>query len=113
MNIVYYLFVKGRLSLALGDEKEELMLEGESSLPHKSATVGEYVPPYVSYGSSNCNSEISDIPVYFSTYCIDISHIATHSHVVKMVMLHSNLDHDVLAYEWKRFAPNYTMWNIS
>ncbi|XP_032677017.1 cilia- and flagella-associated protein 65-like [Odontomachus brunneus] len=94
---------EGKLSLILGDEKEELTLEGESFLPHKSATVGEYVPPYVSYSSSNYSSGISDIPIYFSTYCIDISYIATHSHVVKMVMLHSNLDHDVLAYEWKRY----------
>ncbi|TGZ46630.1 Uncharacterized protein DBV15_04028 [Temnothorax longispinosus] len=86
---------KGKLRLTLGDEEEELTVVGESSLPHK-PTIREYVP---------CERNFEDdenIPVYFSTDCINISHIATHSHVVKMVMMHNNLVQDVLAYEWKR-----------
>ncbi|XP_025154117.1 cilia- and flagella-associated protein 65 [Harpegnathos saltator] len=93
---------EAKLFLSLGDEKEELTLEGESSLPHKAPTVGEHMPSYVSYVSSNSSSGVFDIPVYLSTYCIDISHMATHSHVVKMIMLHNNSQYDVLAYEWKR-----------
>ncbi|EFN63059.1 Coiled-coil domain-containing protein 108 [Camponotus floridanus] len=86
---------KGKLCLILGDKEEELILEGESSLPHKSAVIGEYVP-------SGCNFEDDDIPIYFNTDCIDVLHIPTHSHVVKMIMMHNNLIQDVLAYEWKR-----------
>ncbi|XP_011870310.1 PREDICTED: coiled-coil domain-containing protein 108 isoform X1 [Vollenhovia emeryi] len=86
---------KGKLRLTLGDIEEELTLEGESSLPYK-ATIREYVP---------CESNFEDddnIPVYFNTDCINVSHMATHSHVVKMIMMHNNLVQDVLAYEWKR-----------
>lgn len=81
--------------MTLGDEEKELTLEGESSLPHKPMTVGEYVP-------ADCSSKVNDIPVYFSTDCIDVSHVATHSHVMRMIMVHNNLEHDALAYEWKR-----------
>lgn len=72
-------------------------MEGESSLPHKPATLGEYIP-------SKCNYEDDDddIPVYFNTDCINVSNIATHNHIVKMIMMHNNSKHDVLAYEWKR-----------
>ncbi|XP_011701694.1 PREDICTED: uncharacterized protein LOC105458232 isoform X2 [Wasmannia auropunctata] len=87
---------KGKLRLTLGDKEEELTLEGESSLPHKPATIGEYV-------SCERNFEDDeDIPIFFNTDCIDVSHMATHSHVVKMIMIHNNLVQDVLAYEWKR-----------
>ncbi|KAG5308054.1 CFA65 protein, partial [Acromyrmex insinuator] len=86
---------QGKLRLTLGDREEELTLEGESSLPHEPATITEYVPSKQSF-------EDEDIPIYFSTDCINISHIATHSHVVKMIMIHNNLMQDVLAYEWKR-----------
>lgn len=90
---------QGRLYLTLGDEEKELILEGESSLPHKPATLGEYIP-------SKCNYEDDDddIPVYFNTDCINVSNIATHNHIVKMIMMHNNSKHDVLAYEWKRFV---------
>lgn len=88
---------KEKLFLTLGDEEKELILEGVSSLPHKPATIGEYVSP-------ECNSKVDDISVYFSTNCIDISHIAIHSHVVKMIMMHNNSKQDTLAYEWKRFV---------
>lgn len=92
----FFSFEQGRLCLTLGDEKEELILEGESSLPHKPAAIGEYIP-------SECNIE-NDIPIYFNADCIDILHIATHSHVIKMIMMHNNLVQDVLAFEWKRFS---------
>ncbi|KYN04120.1 hypothetical protein ALC62_04885 [Cyphomyrmex costatus] len=85
---------KGKLRLTLGDREEELTLEGESSLPHKSTTIREYIPCKHSFEK--------DIPIYFSTDCINVSHIATHSHVIKMIMIHNNLVQDVLAYEWKR-----------
>lgn len=86
------------MRLTLGDREEELTLEGESSLPHKPATIREYIPCEHSF------EDDENIPIYFSTDCINISHIATHSHVVKMIMIHNNLVQDVLAYEWKRFA---------
>ncbi|XP_018393695.1 PREDICTED: uncharacterized protein LOC108772623 [Cyphomyrmex costatus] len=85
---------QGKLRLTLGDREEELTLEGESSLPHKSTTIREYIPCKHSFEK--------DIPIYFSTDCINVSHIATHSHVIKMIMIHNNLVQDVLAYEWKR-----------
>lgn len=81
----------------MGDEEEELILEGESSLPHKPITIGEYVPCERNFENDE------NIPVYFNTDCINVSHIAMHSHVVKMIMMHNNLVQDVLAYEWKRF----------
>ncbi|XP_072767070.1 cilia- and flagella-associated protein 65 [Anoplolepis gracilipes] len=87
---------KGKLCLTLGDEEKELILEGESSLPHKPTAIGEYIP-------SECNFEDEDnIFVYFNIDCINILHIATHSHVVKMILMHNTLEQDVLAYEWKR-----------
>ncbi|XP_050455314.1 cilia- and flagella-associated protein 65-like [Cataglyphis hispanica] len=86
---------KGRLCLTLGDEEEELILEGESSLPHKPAAIGEYIP-------SESHDIDDDIPIYFNADCIDILHVATHSHVIKMIMMHNNLVQDVLAFEWKR-----------
>ncbi|XP_018338048.1 PREDICTED: coiled-coil domain-containing protein 108-like [Trachymyrmex septentrionalis] len=86
---------KGKLRLTLGDREEELTLEGESSLPYRPETSREYIPCEQSF-------EDQDIPIYFSTDCINVSHIATHSHVVKIIMIHNNLMHDVLAYEWKR-----------
>ena len=94
------------MRLTLGDREEELTLEGESSLPYRPETSREYIPCEQSF-------EDQDIPIYFSTDCINVSHIATHSHVVKIIMIHNNLMHDVLAYEWKRFAwiKLYGLWN--
>lgn len=81
----------------MGDEEKELMLEGESFLPHKPTTIREYVP-------YKRNIEDENIPVYFSIDCINISNMAMHSHVVKMIMMYNNFTQDVLAYEWKRCA---------
>lgn len=85
------------MRLTLGDEEEELTLEGESTLPHKPA-IREYVPCERNFEANE------DIPIYFNTDCINVSNMATHSHVVKMIMMHNNLTQDVLAYEWKRYA---------
>jgi len=84
--------------LTLGNKEEDLILEGEASLPYKSAVIGDYVP---------CKSNFENdeaIPIYFNIDCINVSHMATHSHVVKMIMMHNILVQDVLAYEWKRFV---------
>lgn len=94
-----FLSKQEKLPLILGNEEKELILEGESSLPHKLTTVGEYVP-------SECSLKDDDIPIYFNIECIDISNVAMHSHVVKMIMMYNNMVHDVFAYEWKRFALN-------
>ncbi|XP_036138725.1 uncharacterized protein LOC105833748 [Monomorium pharaonis] len=87
---------KGKLRLTLGDKEEELILEGESSLPYKPITIEEYVPCERNF------QDDEDIPIYFNTDCINVSHMATHSHAVKMIMMHNNLMQDVLAFEWKR-----------
>lgn len=85
------------MRLTLGDEEKELTLEGESSLPHKLATIREHVPCKHSFTAE-------DIPIYFNADCINISHMATHSHAVKMIIMHNNVMQDVFAYEWKRYA---------
>lgn len=82
----------------MDNKEEELILEGESSLPHKSAAIGEYMPFEYNFEDDD------NIPVYFSTDCIDILHIPTHNHIVKMIMIYNNLVQDVLAFEWKRFV---------
>lgn len=86
------------MRLTLGDEEKELILEGESSLSHKPGTIREYVPCKYNF------KDDENIPVYFSTDCINISNMATHSHVVKMIIMQNNFTQDVLAYEWKRYA---------
>lgn len=93
---IFIICEKGRLPLILGDEEKVLTLEAECSLPHKAKTIDEYI------SFDDYSSKLDDIPVYFNTDCIDVSNIATHNHVVKMLMMHNNLKHDVLAYEWKR-----------
>ena len=82
------------MRLTLGDREEELILKGESFL--SPTIIREDVP-------CEQNFKDEDSPIYFSTDCINVSQIATHSHVVKMIMIHNNLQ-DVFAYEWKRFA---------
>ncbi|KAL6261473.1 hypothetical protein P5V15_006563 [Pogonomyrmex californicus] len=85
-----------KLRLTLGDDEEELTLEGESSLSYKPTIIEEYVPCKYNF------EDDEDIPVYFNTDCINISHISTYSYVVKMIMMYNNLVQDVLAYEWKK-----------
>lgn len=86
------------MRLILGKEEEELILEGESSLPHVSTTIREYVPC-----KYNKDDENENIPIYFNTDCINVSHMSTHSHVVKMIMMQNNVTQDVFAFEWKRY----------
>ena len=83
------------IPIKLGKRETELTLHGECSNNPKIKFV-ERIPP--------CQDTffIPEVPVYYNYDIITISPMPTNSSVTRIIIVHNNLNQDVLEFSWEK-----------
>lgn len=81
--------------LTIGNETTEVTIKGECTNDPMTKITKVTTPRYDLF-------KMSEIPVHFNTDNVNLPPLPLHSRITRIVMIHNRLEHELVAYKWKK-----------